>query len=124
MENTRKTGHYFGTEIDEKWWKRYKKEHMFARGKGAYWYDGEAFYFLKMLTKTPMAIPFGRIVGFKTGKWHAGQWAGGRRVLKIIWEREGLRLSSGFTIPGDAGEFDALVLTLKRRAGAAEKPSS
>jgi len=111
-------GHYFGTEIDGKWWKRYRRGHMFARGKGVYWYDAEAFYFLKLLTKTPMVIPFARMTGFETGKWHAGQWAGGKRVLKILWESDGQCLSSGFTV---SGEPEALAAALKRRADAAGK---
>ena len=43
--NDRKAGHYFGTEIDDKWWKRYKKGKMLARGKGFYWYDKKKFIF-------------------------------------------------------------------------------
>ena len=118
MEHTRESGHYFGTEIDGKWWKRYKKQHMFARGKGFYWHDDEAFYFRRLLTKTPMAIPFAQVTGFVTGKWHAGQWAGGRKVLKIEWENDGQRLSSGFTVAGDP---EALASALKRRVDAAGK---
>jgi len=118
MESIRKSGHYFGTVIGGKWWKRYRKAHMFARGKGSYWYDEEAFYFLRLLTKTPMRIPFGAMTGFETGQWHAGQWAGGKKVLKIVWEKEGERLSSGFTV---AGEAEALLAALKRRAHTASE---
>lgn len=115
----RKVGHYFGTEIDEKWWKRYRKEKMFARGTGTYWYDQEAFYFLRYLTKTPIKIPFENVVGLKTGRWHAGQWGTGRAVIKIVWERNGLKLSSGFIVSKDKKETQRLMAELGKRAEAA-----
>ena len=121
MESTRKGGHYFGTVIDGKWWKRYRRAHMFARGKGTYWYDEDAFYFLRLLTKTPMRIPLGETTGFDIGQWHAGQWAGGKKVLKIVWEGEGRRLSSGFTVAGDA---EALIAALRRRTLSEGKTSA
>mgnify|MGYP001567496802 CR=1 FL=1 len=32
-----KKGNYLGTEIDEKWWKRYRSPGFFARGSGEFW---------------------------------------------------------------------------------------
>lgn len=92
----RRKGHYSGTEINEQWWKRYTRDKMFARGAGEYWYDGDAFYFRRYLTKTPIVIHFKDIKEIKTGKWHAGQWAGGRHIIKLIWQQGTLTLSSGF----------------------------
>jgi len=37
----RRRGCYLGTEIDEKWWKRYAREGLFVRGNGEYWFDDE-----------------------------------------------------------------------------------
>lgn len=91
-------GHYSGTEVNEKWWKRYRKDKMFARGAGEYWYDSESFYFRRYLTKTPIIIKFSDVKEMKTGKWHAGQWAGGRSIIKMIWQKDGLILSSGFIL--------------------------
>ncbi|MBT8039685.1 MAG: hypothetical protein HKO85_03930 [Xanthomonadales bacterium] len=101
-------GKYIGTEIDEKWWRRYTKEKMLARGSGTFSCDGQAILFHRKLTKHPIAIPFRYIVGFKVGKWHAGQWGGGAEVLKILWKRESQKLSSGFLVAGyekSAGEL-------------------
>lgn len=46
MEDFSKTntqiGHYLGTEIDEKWWRRYRKNKFLARGNGEYLY-GKGF---------------------------------------------------------------------------------
>jgi hypothetical protein len=37
-------GLYLGTEIDQKWWRRYTKEGLFLRGNGEYWYDDKGLY--------------------------------------------------------------------------------
>jgi hypothetical protein len=92
----KRKGHYFGTEINEIWWKRYIKDNLFARGTGEYWYDDHAFSFRRYLTKTPIILRYENIIGLKTGSWHAGRWGGGRPIMKIIWEKHGVRLSSGF----------------------------
>ena len=49
----KKKGHYIGTEINEKWWSRYRGEGFFARGNGEYWFDEDFFYFRRYLTKEP-----------------------------------------------------------------------
>ena len=54
MDVDRRRGTYLGTEVDEKWWKRHIREGFFVRGNGEYWYDDEAFYFLRYLTQDPM----------------------------------------------------------------------
>lgn len=107
-ETTRRKGHYFGTEINEKWWKRYRKDKMFARGTGEYWYDTDALFFRRYLTDDPMIIRFGDVKEIKTGKWHAGQWAGGRQIIKMIWRKEGLTLSSGFLLSRSRSETERI----------------
>jgi hypothetical protein len=94
----KRKGHYYGTEIGEKWWKRYKKDKLFARGTGEYWHDSDSFYFKRYLTKTPIAINFRDIKEIKKGKWHAGKWAGGRQIIKLIWQKGNVILSSGFLL--------------------------
>lgn len=84
LDTSEKTGLYLGTEIDEKWWKRYREHKLFARGNGKYWDDGKAFYFLRYIAKEPIAIPFKDITEFRIGKWHSGNWCFGYPVLKII----------------------------------------
>ena len=54
--------HYFGTEIDGKWWKRYTKNKLFARGAGEYWYDDNSFNFRRYLTQTPRVFHYQDIV--------------------------------------------------------------
>lgn len=111
----KKPGHYLGTIIDEKWWKRYLKDKMFARGNGKYWYDDEAFYFLRYLTKTPITIYFKNIREIKKGKAHAGRWSMGIPVVKLLWIKDGKNLSSGFVLSKQKDEIDSLVTQLKKR---------
>jgi len=92
----KRVGAYLGTEIDETWWKRYRKDGFFARGKGEYWFEDEGLYFRRYLTKKPVAIPYAGIEKIQLGKWHAGQWRMGKSIVKIVWVKDGLRLSSGF----------------------------
>jgi hypothetical protein len=82
----RKKGLYLGTEVvGKRWFKRYLKDKLFARGNGVYW------------TK------------------HAGRWAMGNLIVKIIWRKHELTLSSGFFV-SKKGE-DAMILRaeLERR---------
>jgi hypothetical protein len=97
-------GAYLGTEIDERWWKRYRKDGFFARGNGEYWLENDGLYFRRYLTKKPLFVPYHKVQELRLGKWHAGQWRMGKPILKIIWAKEDLRLSSGFVIPGPLQE--------------------
>jgi len=117
----KKTGQYLGTEIDEKWWKRYRKERFFARGIGEYWLDEHGFYFLRDLTQEPLFIAYESIQEIKSGKWHSGRWSGGKDILKIIWNKEGWRLSSGFSISGEEKEMNRLIDVFKEKMKPQEK---
>jgi hypothetical protein len=112
----RKPGHYFGTEIDGKWWKRYSKNKLLARGKGTYWHDDTSFYFLRLLTKTPISIPIKDITDFRLGKWHGGKWGAGNPILKIIWHQDNRKLSSGFLVSEKKTEIDDLISILKKKS--------
>lgn len=107
-------GHYLGTVIDEKWWKRYKKNKLFARGNGKYWYDRDIFYFLRYLTKQPIQIPFSKIIRLEIGKSHAGRWLFKQNVLKMIWEKDGRLLSSGFIVARDRLETEMVMAEIER----------
>ncbi len=110
-----KTGLYLGSEIYGKWWKRYTRDNMLARGNGRYWNDEKTFYFLRYLTRDPISIPFEDIKVFKTGKWHSGKWALGHTVLKIVWNKNGLLLSSGFLAAKNKSDTEILISELKNR---------
>lgn len=120
----KRPGSYLGTEIEGKWWKRYRKDGFFARGNGEWWVDGGALYFLRSLTRDPLVIPFDRVTEVKIGTWHAGRWILGRPIFKVLWSREGLILSSGFYLEGDRrramellGTFESWVHRARERKG-------
>ncbi len=97
----KRPGSYLGTEIDEKWWKRYREDGFFARGSGEWWIDGGALCFRRYLTRRPLVIPFDKVTEVRIGTWHAGRWILGRPIFKVLWTRDGLKLSSGFCLAGD-----------------------
>ena len=92
----KKLGQYLGTEIDEKWYKRYMRDKMFARGNGHFWHDEKGIYFHRFLTKTPLLIPWHRITKIKVGNWHSGRWCMGLPIIKVVWRKDSQKLSSGF----------------------------
>ena len=115
-ENKR-DGHYLGTEVDEKWWKRYMANKLLARGNGEYRIEQDAFCFHRLFTRSDIRIRFDDMVDVKIGKWHAGRWYSGWPVVKIIWMKDGKRLSSGFGIIENRDFALSLVNDLKERAG-------
>ncbi len=114
-------GHYLGTEIDEKWWKRYRKDRFFARGNGRYWLEEDRFCFHRSLTRSPICIPLEGMEEVRIGKWHAGRWCAGLPVLKILWSKDGERLSSGFVVSRNEGETRNLKAELESRIGGLTK---
>jgi len=115
LDVNEKTGLYLGTEIDEKWWKRYTKDGLLARGNGKYWSDDEAFYFLRHFTREPIAIPLKSIAEFKVGAWHSGKWCFGYPILKIIWSKDGKKLSSGFLVSKTKADTEKIISELRNK---------
>ena len=109
-----KPGHYLGTEIDEKWWSRYRKDGLFACGNGEYWIANNCFCFRRYLTKSEIVIPLNEVKEIKTDKWHASRWAGGALIIKLIWYKNSMKLSSGFVVSKDTAETNKLVETITR----------
>jgi len=52
-------------------------------------------------------------VNIKIGKWHSGRWY----IVKIVWIKEEVRLSSGFVISRDHDFVLSFVDDLKGKAG-------
>jgi len=113
----KKRGHYLGTELGGKWWRRYSKDGFLARGIGEYWIDTSAIFFRRYLRETPIVIFFGDVLDVKVGKWHSGRWAGGLPVVKIVWKKAENLLSSGFVFSRDSSETAALVQEIRSLAG-------
>lgn len=110
-----KKGSYFGTEIDSRWWKRYRAATFFARGNGEFSMDADGIHFLRTLTAQPLSIHWTEATDATLGKGHAGRWAMGRPVLKVRFEREGQSLTAGFFLSSDWEEMQRLADDLRRR---------
>ncbi len=113
----KKPGRYLGTELGGRWWRRYSRDGLLARGVGEYWLDASALCFQRYLVETPIAIRFGDVLEVKLGKWHSGRWAGGAPVVKIVWRKAEDLLSSGFVLSRDLSETEALVRDIRSRTG-------
>jgi hypothetical protein len=111
-------GHYIGSAVEGKWWRRYLKAPFFAQGTGRYWYDEHAFYFHRSLTRDPLVIPFRSVRGIEVGYWHCGTWAWGAPIVKLVWEHDGHELSSGFVVARDNDQAQRVVEDLRQRVPA------
>lgn len=115
-------GHYLGTEIDEKWWRRDTRDGLLARGLGRYWIGEGGFFFHRHLTTSPIVILLADLCEVKVGRWHAGRWAGGAPVVKLVWMKGDLRLSSGFVVSRDARVTDGVVAAVRAAATETAQP--
>ena len=105
----KRRGHYLGTEIDGKWWRRYRKDGFLTRGLGEYWIKNSFLYFHRYLTIAPIVIPLCDVSEVRIGKWHSGSWAGGKPIVKILWEKDHRKLCSGFVLSSNHQETERLV---------------
>jgi hypothetical protein len=110
-----KKGNYFGTEIDGKWWKRYRAPGFFARGNGEFSLDEAGIHFLRKLTKQPLTIEWREARSATVGKAHAGRWAMGRPVLKIAFTRDGSDLEAGFLLAHGWAEMEQFAADLNAK---------
>ena len=103
--------HYFGTEVGGRWSKRFRAPGFFARGNGTYRFEeGELRYHLA-LTKDLTVIPLEQVTDVTTGTRHAGKWLAGKPIVKVMRERDGQQLSSGFGF-ADRVSADAFIADL------------
>lgn len=89
-------GHYLGTEIDGKWYRRFMAPGFFARGKGRWRIADGGLYFKRIMLREELCIPFPAVTGVRRGAWHSGQWLIRKVVVKVDWRHEGQDLCSGF----------------------------
>lgn len=116
-EGSARAGAYLGTEVDGAWWRRYRRSGFFARGNGEFWYDGGGFHFRRYLTRRATTVPFEHVVDIEIGSRHAGRWCAGAPILKLVWECDDHRLSSGFVVSRHRDETEALAAELRSAAG-------
>ncbi len=80
-------------------WYRRRMRHasLPERGPGEYWYDYQGFYFLEEKTRRGLVIPMKSIVEVKIAFRH-GITFSRRKILNIVWNNGGERVSSGFIV--------------------------
>lgn len=119
QENLKLIGGYIGTEIDEKWWRRYKENGFFMRGNGEGELTADGLSFRRYLTKDPLIIPYRNITNITFGSWHAGKWLAGQKAMKLHWHCEGdtRKLCSGFYFKLSKDQQQQLIETIKKKAG-------
>ena len=110
-----KKGNYLGTEIDGKWWRRYRSKGFFARGNGEFTMDEDGIHFLRLMTKDPLTIPWTEIRSATLGKSHAGRWMLGRPILKVGFQRDGSDLVAGFYLAKDWTPMEQLAADLQAK---------
>ena len=109
-----RAGYYAGTEIDGKWWRRYRHDGFLVRGNGEFWIEEQALVFRRYLIKPLVRIPMNRIDEISISSWHAGRWALSKRMIKIKWSQNGEILCSGFVLARDESTTRELVEDLSR----------
>jgi len=110
-----KRGSYFGTEIERRWWNRFREDGFFARGNGELWLDKDGLHFLRRLTTKPLVIRWTEITGIRLGRWHAGRWAMTFPILKVDFRRRSRDLSAGFLLSRNWSHMEAFARELRRK---------
>lgn len=107
-----RSGSYHGTEMDGRWWRRYRGTGFFARGSGEFWTDEAGLHFRRALTQAPLSIAWDEIAALRLSRWHAGRWGCGRPILQVDFSRDGRALTAGFSLSGDWKQMEDFVADL------------
>ena len=107
----KKSGLYLGTKIDHKWWRRYTKGGFFTRGIGEYWIKDGSLFFQHRNKRKPISLPLRNLIEIKVCPYHGRR--GGIPVTKLVWEKDGKWLSSGFAISDIVDETSGLLKSLR-----------
>ena len=112
-------GHYLGTVVDGIWYRRYRKDGFLARGLGRFWVEDGCLHFRRFLTRKPIVIPLRAVTRVARTAWHAGRWAGVRRIIVLVWERDGAELHSGFVLTRSHREVETAIARIEAAVAAA-----
>lgn len=115
----RPIGHYLGTVVDGVWYRRYRKHGLFARGLGRFWCEAGCLHFRRYLIRRPVIIPLQSVTRVALTAWHAGRWSGVRRIIVLVWTKEGQELHSGFVLTSAQREVPDAVAWIESEIAAA-----
>jgi hypothetical protein len=107
----KKRGQYLGTKVEHKWWRRYTEEGFTMRGRGEYWIQDGSLYFQHHTSQHPIRLPLHQVSEIKICP--CGERTGGIPILKLVWEKDGRWLSSGFVLSGLVDRSNNLLASLR-----------
>ena len=107
----KRRGQYLGTRIDHKWWRRYTKEGFFTSGIGEYWIKDGSLFFQRRNKSKPIRLPLRSLAEIKICPCKGR--TGRIKVIKLIWEKDGHWLSSGFVLSGIIEQNSNLLASLR-----------
>ena len=109
----KRRGQYLGTRVEHKWWRRYTKEGFFTRGIGEYWIKDGSLFFQHRNKQKPIALPLRNIVEIKLCPYQRRTQIKGAPIIKLVWEKDGSWLSSGFILSRNPEETSRLLTNLR-----------
>ena len=104
-------GRYLGTKIEQKRWQRYTEGGFTARGDGEYWIKDGTLFFQHHARGQPIALPLRDLAEIKVCPCQ--RRSGGIPVIKLVWEKDGRWLSSGFVLSGLLDRKNNLLANLR-----------
>ena len=107
----KKRGQYLGTRVGHKWWQHYTEEGFTARGDGEYWIKDGYLFFQHHASQQPISLPLIKLSEIKVCPCRAR--TGGIPILRLVWEKDGRWLSSGFVLSGLLDESNDLLASLR-----------
>lgn len=107
----KKRGQYLGTRVEHKWWRRYTRGGFFTRGFGEYWIVDGSLFFQHRKKRKPFSLPLRSLAEIKLCPCH--RRSAGVPVIKLVWEKDGQWLSSGFVISDILDDAGGLLASLR-----------
>lgn len=107
----KKCGHYLGTSVNHKWWWRYTKGDFLHRGRGEYWIKDGSLFFQHHASQQPIILPLRNLTEIKVCPCQGR--TKGIPIIKLIWEKDGRWLSSGFVLSGLLDKNNNLLASLR-----------
>ena len=109
----KKRGQYLGTEIDHKWWRRYRKGGFSTRGVGEYWIKDGSLFFQHRARQNPICLPLQNIVEIVLCPCKQRFRTGNKPIVRLTWQKGDRWLSSGFALSEGIVEASGLLASLR-----------
>lgn len=107
----KKSGRYLGTRIEHKWWQRYTEAGFVTRGSGQYWIMDGSLFFQHHASQEPFRLPLRNLAEIKICPCR--RRTGGIPIIRLVWEKDGCWLNSGFVLSGLVEQGNHLLTSLR-----------